>query len=884
MNRIATLFLVIALPIFLLAFISQQIAVAQPLISDPHNAIPEADALLVSGIWQAEANVLEAFAFTMTIQNNTALTMTDLLVTATVPANATHVSGGTLMGNEVQQTIATLSPGCCETTTFFFTATQPIGTSSYGLTGQNERGGLTAFTDGFQENWNNWSWATATTVTSSVVYTGLNALAVEHTGAFGGLFFAVESNIAADDLSALRFWIHGGSTGGQDLGARLERPDGSITNEVVIGTTANLWNEISIPIDDFGVVTDVTGIVIQSRLPSTQAVYYVDEVGLVPAQSQSGVTTTNVLLPALAITKEAPLTASTGEQFTYTISVSNQGPGLARNLVVSDVLPVGATYIGGGNLVGNTVELTITSIAAGVTETVQFSVSATQTVVNNDYQVIADGGFSASGSTPVTTTITPPVLALSKRGPMNVTAGSNFPYQIRVVNSGTTPATNLVITDTIPAGTTYQSGGSHSSGVVSWTVPLLTANSAVTVTMVVSANTPDSYPASVINDDYAVVADGGYSAVGANAVTTNVLGSQLSLTKDGPAQVDLGEVFTYTLTITNSGTLTATNLILVDQLPDGTIYQGGGISNGTSVTFTIPLVSPGNTITRTFTVVPDPATAPLLGTLFNDTYALTYGNGNIITGTDTVSTTVAFPILNIDKSGPSEVTAGDPIVYELSLGNSGLMDASTILVTDTLPAGATFVSADNLGTLNGSTVEWNLLNLGAGITTTLRFTVTADTTIINSDYGAESEFAAATGSNAVTTIVGSAGFTLFLPIVTSNADGSEPNDSCSEAHPLNLNRRYNFHPDDMNDFYTFALSSAANLDIFLTNFTPIAGQIVLYSAPDCSSLQFIASNGDFSETKTINAGVQPAGTYLIWVINDGPLSSSQMYSLEVSSP
>jgi uncharacterized repeat protein (TIGR01451 family) len=54
----------------------------------------------------------------------------------------------------------------------------------------------------------------------------------------------------------------------------------------------------------------------------------------------------------------------------------------------------------------------------------------------------------------------------------------------------------------------------------------------------------------------------------------------LSISKVAPATAVAGQPFTYTLTIANSGAMTATNLLVRDTLPTGATYLGGGTLGG----------------------------------------------------------------------------------------------------------------------------------------------------------------------------------------------------------------------------------------------------------------------------------------------------------------
>ncbi len=109
----------------------------------------------------------------------------------------------------------------------------------------------------------------------------------------------------------------------------------------------------------------------------------------------------------LSVELAAPLTAVSSVPFTYTLTVINTSFLTATNLTITNTLPVGATYIGGGSLVGQTIHWNLPQLPPYSTQQVQWSAAITQTVWNEAYGVAADGGVTAVGQMTAVTLINP---------------------------------------------------------------------------------------------------------------------------------------------------------------------------------------------------------------------------------------------------------------------------------------------------------------------------------------------------------------------------------------------------------------------------------------------------------------------------------------------
>ena len=78
-------------------------------------------------------------------------------------------------------------------------------------------------------------------------------------------------------------------------------------------------------------------------------------------------------------------------------------------------------------------------------------------------------------------------------------------------------------------------------------------------------------------------------------------------------------------------------------------------------------------------------------------------------------------IVQLSKTAPAEASLGEPFTYELKTLASAC--AGNVVVTDTLPDGVSLVGTEPQATVNGNQLVWNLGNLDAGESKTLKVTV-----------------------------------------------------------------------------------------------------------------------------------------------------------------
>ncbi len=186
-----------------------------------------------------------------------------------------------------------------------------------------------------------------------------------------------------------------------------------------------------------------------------------------PSNNSGNSDTSIIGLADLALTKSGPVTAIAGEQITYTLIMTNNGPSTAQSVDIKDQLPAGvslesATVSRSGSgtaLCGGTVCQT-GDVAVGevVTVIVVGNVSsdvADGTVITNTAAVFSDTPdpvTTNNSDTQRTTVDTLADLRIVKRStPAAVTAGQNLTYDIVVTNLGPSAATAVQVIDTLPA-------------------------------------------------------------------------------------------------------------------------------------------------------------------------------------------------------------------------------------------------------------------------------------------------------------------------------------------------------------------------------------------------------------------------------------------------
>ena len=145
---------------------------------------------------------------------------------------------------------------------------------------------LVFYDDAPRAGLNDYSWATHTLANATPVHGGNRSIRFEPDG-YGGIYLVDQATpYRFADYAALRFWVHGGTTGNQRLQLFLTR-SGLNVAEVNVATyisggavAANQWREVVVPFDASTTLTHgvFDGFMLMDYSGNDQGVAYVDDV------------------------------------------------------------------------------------------------------------------------------------------------------------------------------------------------------------------------------------------------------------------------------------------------------------------------------------------------------------------------------------------------------------------------------------------------------------------------------------------------------------------------------------------------------------------------------------------------------------------------------
>jgi len=559
--------------------------------------------------------------------------------------------------------------------------------------------------------------------------------------------------------------------------------DGSVTGGGIYDAQSGIidWN-ISVPAG--GSSPDLTfkvridkGTPVQTVIRNIGSILYPDET----MQSDTALTVVKAgPSPYLDIIKNVDKSSAyAGDTLTYTILVSNTGD-VDDAVWVADPIPQNATYVdgsvtGGGiyDAQAGMIDWNISVPAGGSSPGLTFKVTVdettpAQTEIENIGSILFpdDSKLSDTARTIILETTVPDIEIDKTVDSLIASPGSILTYSLEFINTGDRPITRITAWDKLPDFTTYINGSATAGGTYDetsnqvnwdWQVGSIAPGHSIDLSFKVQIDNDAEQGAQITNIGSAALPSEPFSSrkmsgtrfyptldtVHSNPVTTVVdiktgeddliIFKEVSDSYTAP-----GNILTYNLTVTNTGTETMNNIVLADTIPAYTGYipgsaTGGAIYDGTvgSLTWSIGSLARNQSVEYQFRVRVD-SDSPDETVISNQAFIIEPAiiSGNIVT------TVVLRKRISVNKSvDKDQVTTGDTLTYTITYTNNSLADVDNVIITDTLATGLNYIpgSATSGGLYNpiNETLIWRIQTVPAGGSGSVSFSVEIDESVPN---------------------------------------------------------------------------------------------------------------------------------------------------------
>ena len=395
----------------------------------------------------------------------------------------------------------------------------------------------------------------------------------------------------------------------------------------------------------------------------------------------------------VSLDKSAPATVALNEPYAYSYTVTAKQD--LNKVIVKEQIPAGAVYVSSNpeaEVSGSNVTWTLYNLDAGVQAPLELVVNPTSVADLSSCATIV-----AIQDACTTTSVGVPELTLVKTTPNEqVLINTGVPWNITVTNTGNFCAYDVVVTDTLPAGVTHESGETKLVTEIGTLAPGESREITINTTAVATGEQANVAVATSSNTDPA--------ENNQDDALVRVVEAGLEVTKDGTPMQFVGKKATYKIDVTNTGDLALSDVVVTDTVPaeNKLLSASGAQIDGNTATWTVSLAA-GESKSFDVTVL-----GLEDGTYCNQVSAASAEYG--LSGNDEACTEWGgYPALLIEVIDTEDpLLVGEETTYIIQITNQGTAPDTNVTLDIQLPDELSVVSAagDTQGTIAGNNVNF----------------------------------------------------------------------------------------------------------------------------------------------------------------------------------
>ena len=384
-----------------------------------------------------------------------------------------------------------------------------------------------------------------------------------------------------------------------------------------------------------------------------------------------------------------------GDQVTFTIMVTNNGPNNATNIVVTSILPAGLIFVSSPDSNYNTTTGTwsINNLAVGGLDVLTLITNVSsyglleetvnvQAVEFDNVSINNTATLSFYVSRNTTSAVLVDLITTVTPSSSIAIVNESVTYIISVTNNGPDNATAVTLKNELLNDLTVVSAnGTYNAGTGVWTIGTLNVGDTAYIEFIVKPTTTGSFVTNFTANSYETDSD----------PTSNSANALLVVSEN----VTFGEFIVSNITNTINSVVSVPVVVLDSTgktLNNGTISM---VLNGTTYTANVTAGVATLNITIPSTVGTYPATITYTGDTGVNTTTI---NVNAVSGaniTNVTNATVTDLAVSLSSNNTNPVV-GEEFVLTINVTNNGPNNATNVVVVGTLPAGLELVAPSTL--------------------------------------------------------------------------------------------------------------------------------------------------------------------------------------------